>query len=418
MHGVRWGGVVLAVAVGCAACGGDGSETAPPSSTAAPVDDATTTSAVETRSGSTFTWMNDRNAATLTVDGTQGQLDLDGEDVADDVALWLVGSDGLRADAAVTRSLASAAGRARPAAPASWSVDFPSDPIDAGFVGFDIDDVPVGGFMTASAFAALAVPGSLDPTSLRPTSGRWDLAMTIGTQYMSGGGCPTGASPQSMTTTGPADVYVGDQGMSAVVHVQDVVLDLRRTTVNEARYAMLAPRPFPVGDSGSGEASLELLASDREHLAGTLTADNGEGCILSYPVALALFAPFEVQPYIPVQATWTWELTATACGAPVALSGGGLATVTGGVGGIPITTTIPGLGALFGSADTNLHTGGPFFLGVTMAPSPADMTLPVAASVYAQLDLIAMSETMIVGTAFGFTAHGCTVVGTFTLHSG
>ncbi len=54
---------------------------------------------------------------------------------------------------------------------------------------------------------------------------------------------------------------------------------------------------------------------------------------------------------------------------------------------------------------------------MTTAPSPADMTVPIPSPVFAQVNVIATSDTMLTGTAFGYTAHGCPIVGIFTMHS-
>ncbi|MEK7278649.1 MAG: hypothetical protein AAB427_14955 [Chloroflexota bacterium] len=307
-------------------------------------------------------------------------------------------------------------------------VTFPGEgPADSDYIGLTLGGETYGGFYAASAFASLPLAWTApdNPSTIRPTSGTWEFAMSASTGNLGGAQCPTG--PAGFASGGEAFLQVTPDGLSARLFIDGQHVFFYRVTLDQTLYrsdTLSFPAQDGSGNVVQGRVWFEFDAPDQELINGQLFWDNTLGCSAAYPFQMTLVAASELPPYVPHQGAWTinYQPPVIFCGALLLTPGPllnlpfgpGSLTVTGG-GPLPLmlnfSTTYGDL-PLLQQSSSNSYVPYAFnqYLGQAIDPATGQPVL-ISGSIQAW----ALSETEMAGLVTGFGSNGCAFAAPFTL---
>jgi len=264
--------------------------------------------------------------------------------------------------------------------------------------------------------AAATYNSSWEPASIMPRSGYWNLEMLVGAEYLSGSGCASGGS--TSPSVGPAQIATSPGGWSFTLIVDGQYISAQRQALDTAKYVS-GERPFQVQTAdgpGMGVAVYEFDAVTPDRLEGTLTWDNHDGCVGTYPITIDLESPYDFIYDIPEPGMWQLQIDLTStCGATVPTNTNINVDVTGGVGGVPALvhggwlSLIVGENGILASLGSLLLPGFPALVEPAAPPG-----LPVPTSVLGSIHLAPTSPETYIGTFIGspLGTPGCMVFGT------
>lgn len=311
------------------------------------------------------------------------------------------------------------------------SVAFPGAeaPDESDYIGLELGGEAAGGLYSATLFSTMppGMGGAMgdNPSTIRPTSGYWSFEMSGETADLSGSECPT--TMGGFGSAGQVLLEVTPDGLSTDMKVEGESINFFRPSLNDTFYDGFEDTfPVKTGEDSVtyGTVKYTYNALDQDKIEGKVYWDNSQGCTATYPFAMELEVPTEIQPYIPEQGAWVLSYGPTlTCGdSSVSTSmlfnsapGPGIMTVTGG-GPLPMTLNIDlslGYLLLTQTPQTNYYSSPPnMFLGI----APDDQGYPIVIS--GTFQGWAQSDTNIVGhlTGTGVGAFtGCSFTLPFTL---
>lgn len=268
---------------------------------------------------------------------------------------------------------------------------------DAGGLEAPAGDSSGGGLMHA---LLSALPDN--PTTLYPTSGRWNYNMTASDTNLS---CVTGTG--AISAAGSVDFITTNYGMTASLSTGSNAIFFTRAAYANPHY----DTPQYSTTTGSVEYDLDVL--DQEYMNGTLHMQ-GDVCSGNFPITMTLETPSGPPIYVPHQGNWNIQYAPLFCGNTPILAGTltsapfGVAFLTV-IGGGPAPMTLSFSGASSGlilnqSLGTNLYSGYPnMLLGVTN-----DVMTGQPFQLMGNWNVTALSDSLLMGTLMVVGTNGCT----------
>ena len=308
------------------------------------------------------------------------------------------------------------------------TVKFPGDkaPDDFALIGITLGDTDYGLFMSSSIMSTLPNPlyPPDNPSTIRPTSGVWDFAMSADTGNLSGTECPSG--PGGFSSSGEATLNVSSNGLNAVLDIDDQFVSFTRPNPNDTlydSYEMSFPTMDKEGNPTTGTVRFSFNVVDQEVIDnGILAWDDLQGCTGTYPFTLEFKYATEIPSYVPSQGLWQTTSAPVFCGASPDLSaflnmpqGVGDMSVTGG-GPLPLmlnlsTSTIPLF--MMQNEDSNFYSVMPNFIYLGNYFDPiTNMNISYTGTLF---NFMATSETNITGVMLVNGSNGCSNIVPITI---
>lgn len=262
-------------------------------------------------------------------------------------------------------------------------------------------EVPTGAFASNPLMHMLmALPDN--PTTVYPTSGRWNYSMTASDTNLN---CATGSG--GISADGLVDFVTANYGMTASLSTGSNAVFFTRAAYANPHYAT------PSYSTVTGSVQYDFDVLDQEYMTGTLHMQS-DVCSGDFPIEMTLEAPAGPPIYVPHQGSWNIQYAPLMCGTTPILAGSltavpagvALLTVTGG-GPAPMTLSFSGAPSglmLNQSLDTNLYSGYPnMLLGMVndaMTGQPFQLM--------GNWNVTALSDSLMMGTLTVVGTNGCT----------
>lgn len=269
------------------------------------------------------------------------------------------------------------------------------------YIGLTIDGETIGGLEPPDGYAgvtpmhfAITLPDN--PTTLYPTSGRWQYSMTANETNLT---CVTGTG--GITADGSVDFVTANYGLTASLSAGSTAITFTRAGYNNPHYYT----PHYSTAAGYVEYNLDVL--DQEYMQGTLHMQ-GDSCAGDFPIAMTLETPSVPPIYVPHQGSWNMYYGPLLCGSTPLVNlpiNTAMLSVTGG-GPVPMTLSFsgtPGSLLLNQSPGTNLYSGYP-----NMVLGTANNVITGQPfQVIGNWNVTALSESQLMGTLAIAGTDGC-----------
>lgn len=282
------------------------------------------------------------------------------------------------------------------------------DIVDLEYIGVTINGKDAGGLEAPDGdyvgntlmHVFMTLPDN--PTTLYPTSGRWNYSMTASDENLS---CVTGSG--GISADGSVDFIITNYGMTASLSTDSTAISFIRAGYANPHY------DTPQYSTATGSVEYDLDVLDQEYMKGTLHMQ-GDVCSGDFPIEMTLETPSSPPIYVPHQGNWNIQYAPLLCGNTPILSGtltaapagAAFLTVTGG-GPAPMTLSFSGAPSglmLNQSLGTNLYSGYPNML-LGMAN---DVMTGQPFQLMGTWNVTALSDSLMMGTLMVVGTNGCT----------